>query len=312
MFYNTGIFVTIYLGVLTIVAGVSHNKIQIRRGEPATLMCYFQDIDARESIRWKSKDGLLTSGLVVYKHPSNLEVQKPTQHDWNLIIKKVDDTFAGEYTCETSNEKVIARYLLEIVDAPRIIPERSSAFHEEFQEGSTREMKCYFSGVPTPKVRWYRGSMDAVDTRITGEILRLPDVTRYASDTYICEGENDVGSLNYTIDLQVNFPVEVDVMNEVILASVGDQPSLVCVVQGQPIKPISAYWADKNGIRIETAWQFIVTTEQEEGIPVKFITATFKAGTLGKHDFGNYTCVGAGNNGEAKKVTQLVERQPWA
>ncbi|KAH3794357.1 lachesin-like [Dreissena polymorpha] len=218
---------------------------QIRRGQPATLRCYFQDIGAQESIRWRSKEGLLTSGLIVYKHPSNLEVQKPTQHDWNLIIKKVDDTFAVEYTCETSNGTVIARYLLEIVEAPRIIPERSSAFREKFQEGSTpEELKCYFSGVPTPTVRWYRGSRDAVDTRITGEILRLPDVTRYASDTYICEGENDVGSLNYTIDLQVNFPVEVDVMNEVILASVGDQPPLVCVVQGQPIN--GAYWGGQE------------------------------------------------------------------
>ncbi|KAH3794295.1 hypothetical protein DPMN_147826 [Dreissena polymorpha] len=94
-------------------------------------------------------------------------------------------------------------------------------------------------------------------------------------------------------------------MNEVILARVGYQARLVCVVQGQPIN--GAYWADKNGIRIENSWQYKVTTEQEEGIPVVFITATFNVGTLGKHDFGNYTCVGAGNSGEATKVTQLVE-----
>ncbi|KAH3794299.1 hypothetical protein DPMN_147830 [Dreissena polymorpha] len=172
---------------------------QIRRGQPATLRCYFQDIGAQESIRWRSKEGLLTSGLIVYKHPSNLEVQKPTQHDWNLIIKKVDDTFAGEYTCETSNGKVIARYLLEIVEAPRIIPERSSTFHEEFQEGSKPELKCYFSGVPTPTVRWYRGLRDAVDTRITGEILVCRTLLATRLTLTFAEGENDVGSLNYTI-----------------------------------------------------------------------------------------------------------------
>ena len=52
-------------------------------------------------------------------------------------------------------------------DAPRIIPESSSASHEEFSEGSTPELKCYFSGVPTPTVRWFRGSRDAVGKGLT-------------------------------------------------------------------------------------------------------------------------------------------------
>ncbi|KAH3794222.1 neural cell adhesion molecule 2-like isoform X1 [Dreissena polymorpha] len=304
MYYRAWILMTICSSVVTMASGVSPQKLPKRRGEPATLMCLYQGMEASTTIRWKSsKEGLLTNGMIVYKNTNNLEVQKPTQNDWNLIIKKVDDAFAGDYTCETSTGFVIARWTLEIVDGPKIIHESSSADHVTFPEESSPELLCKFSGVPIPTVRWFRVLTDVVDTGITGEKLRFPDVTRYASGSYTCVGTNKVSSFNYTIDLKVTFPVEVDVMKEEISARKGEVVSLVCVVQGQPIP--KAYWTNPNGEKIINNWQFEVVEEGDGDNPVRFVTATSKPGALGFHDFGDYTCVGDGDSNTATKVTQL-------
>ncbi|KAH3794370.1 hemicentin-2-like isoform X1 [Dreissena polymorpha] len=298
--------ITMHVHIVMMMSVVPTSNLHIRRGGSASLICVFQEVDKNTTIRWKlAKEGFLTSGTRIYKHINNIEVQKPTQHDWTLIIKKVDNRFAGVYTCETNTGKIISNYTLEIVDGPRINLDKSSDSQETCSEGSTHALYCHFSGVPTPTVRWYRGLKNAVDTGITGEILRLPTVSRYASDTYICEGKNFVNSHNYTIDLQVNFPVEVDVMEEVIKVQVGAVVSLVCAVEGQPIK--EGYWRDPQGKTIISGWKFNVTDEKDGDFPVIYITATSQVGALLSTDFGNYTCVGEGYSNSASKVTRLVQ-----
>ncbi|XP_052222203.1 hemicentin-1-like isoform X2 [Dreissena polymorpha] len=307
MFNKAGIQATVYVYIIMMIAGVQTGKLQILRGQSASMACFFREWDKTTLIRWRSKEGILTSGKKVYKHENNIEVQKPTEYDWTLVIKKADDGLAGNYTCETENGTVIAQYTLEIIYPPRIIQDRSSATRVVFEEGSTPNLTCHFSGVPTPTVCWYRGLRDALDTGITGEILRLPSVSRYASDTYICEGKNFVNSRNYTIDLQVNFPVEVDVMEEVIKVQVGAVVSLVCAVEGQPIK--EGYWRDPQGKTIISGWKFNVTAEKDGDFPVQYITATSQVGALLSTDFGDYTCVGEGDSNSASKVTRLVQSE---
>ncbi|KAH3794305.1 hypothetical protein DPMN_147836 [Dreissena polymorpha] len=303
MFNKAGIQATVYVYIIMMIAGVQTGKLQILRGQSASMACFFREWDKTTLIRWRSKEGILTSGKKVYKHENNIEVQKPTEYDWTLVIKKADDGLAGNYTCETENGTVIAQYTLEIIYPPRIIQDRSSATRVVFEEGSTPNLTCHFSGVPTPTVCWYRGLRDALDTGITGEILRLPGVTRYASDSYICEGKNSVGSVNHTIDLQVNFPVEVDVMEKVIQVQAGAVVSLVCAVEGQPIREL--YWKNPQDKKILTGWQFDVTDERDGEFPsVIFITATSRV-DLSENDFGDYTCVGVGVSNSASKVTRL-------
>ncbi|KAH3794364.1 hemicentin-1-like [Dreissena polymorpha] len=306
MFNKAGIQATVYVYIIMMITGVQTGKLQILRGQSASMACFFREWDKTTLIRWRSKEGILTRGTQVYKQ-NNIEVQKPTEYDWNLVIKKADDGFAGNYTCETENGTVIAQYTLEIIYPPRIIQDRSSATRVVFEEGSTPNLTCHFSGVPTPTVCWYRGLRDALDTGITGEILRLPGVTRYASDSYICEGKNSVSSVNHTIDLQVNFPVEVDVMEEEIQVQAGAVVSLVCAVEGQPIK--EGYWRDPQGKTIISDWKFNVTTEKDGDFPVMwFITATSRFSALvSEYDFGDYICVGVGGSNSASKMTRLVK-----
>ncbi|WAR08305.1 KIRR1-like protein [Mya arenaria] len=284
--------------------------ISARRGVEVLLPCSLDsDMDPDNvSVRWSSsKDSFITSGLRVLKYVNQIEVVKMSKMEWNLLIKSATDTFAANYTCMADQKVLLSNVQLLILVAPKIDFGGTSSPVVNVDEGGTVELTCAFTGEPVPRITWLRGD-DKQATGITGRKLVLRDVKRYATDVYTCRGENSVkNNEDYTMNLTVKFPVEVDVMEKTIKVMKGGVFTLSCFAQGAPL--YDTYWIDNSGTKVTaTPWKYKFVVEPVGAhVPAKFVTLETKPGTFTAHDFGTFTCVAEGEGHEARATVEVVE-----
>ncbi|WAR08297.1 OPCM-like protein [Mya arenaria] len=281
----------------------------VRRGENILLPCRLasgMDPD-NVSVRWKSsKDSYLTSGTRVLKYVNQIEVVKTSEMEWNLLIKSVRDTFAANYTCQADQKVILSNVQLLILVAPKIDYGGTSLPEVNVDEGGTVELRCAFTGEPVPRITWLRGDAKQ-PTGITGRKLVIRDVKRYATDVYTCRGENSVSDEDYTINLIVKFPVEVDVMERTFEVKKGGIFTISCYAQGAPL--YDTYWIDIHGKRVTpTAWKYKFVVEPVGAhVPAEFVTLETQTGAFADSDFGTYTCVAEGEGQEARATVEVVE-----
>ncbi|XP_052811240.1 hemicentin-2-like [Mya arenaria] len=302
-----------YLLVGLLLSGGDGNPqqvtLRVERGKQIMLPCRLTsglDPDL-VSVHWESsKDSYITSGVSILKYKNQIEVVKTTNFEWNLLIMSVTDTFAANYTCTSDQQVVLSNVQLLILEAPKIDYGGTSSLDVSVDEGGTVNLTCAFIGEPVPTITWFRGD-DKQPTGITGSKLVLPNITRHATDVYTCQGENSVSNEDYTINLKVRFPVEVDVMEKTIYIKRGGISMLACIVQGEPL--YETYWIDVHGNKVtSTTWKYYFNVEPAgEHIPAKFVTLVTRAGTLIVFDFGTYTCEAKGEGFIANATVNVVE-----
>ncbi|XP_053407114.1 uncharacterized protein LOC123546823 isoform X2 [Mercenaria mercenaria] len=113
----------------------------------------FRDVTV---IWFDGKHEVLTQGMQVYKHTRNLKINKPARNEWELRILRVDLSFADTYWCKTRDGLTLSEITVVIEHAPRL-KNKSSSTRTHFLENSLAQLNCEFSGIPEPKVTWYRG-----------------------------------------------------------------------------------------------------------------------------------------------------------
>lgn len=260
-----------------------------------------------EHVRWfNTKDGWLTEGKNVYKHRGLIYVEKPAPNEWNLRIKTVTMSFEDIYTCKSGGGDVVSSIKLVIETAPTIIEQESSLVVLEFAMAT---LKCTATGTPEPEVTWYRGLSEEY-IGITGPLLKIPNISRYATDEYICRAVNRHGEAERRIRLTVTFAPEVTVMEPEVYASGGDVVVMSCVVQASPL--YDAYWTfgtDVNGDRINTTWKYLLKEEIDESIPVKFLTMVIRKSIVASQDYGKYSCVAKGQHAVVTDIVELKEHK---
>ncbi|WAR08988.1 LSAMP-like protein [Mya arenaria] len=284
-------------------------KLRVRRGDSVILPCRLSsDLEPdMVSVRWNSsKDSLLTSGTRVLKYANQIEVVKTSKLEWNLLIKSVKDTFGANYTCTTDQQVVLSNVQLLILVDPKIDCGGTNSSDVSVDEGGTVHLSCAFTGEPVANITWFRGDYKK-PIGITGSKLVLPNITRHATDVYTCRGENSVSSEDYTINLIVKFPVEVDVMEKTLYVKKGGVSTLACIAQGEPLD--ETYWIDVHGNKVmSTTWQYDFNIEPAGAhIPAKFVTLATRKGTLTVFDFGPYTCEANGDGRVANAIVNVVE-----
>ncbi|XP_053407113.1 neural cell adhesion molecule 1-like isoform X1 [Mercenaria mercenaria] len=260
----------------------------------------FRDVTV---IWFDGKHEVLTQGMQVYKHTRNLKINKPARNEWELRILRVDLSFADTYWCKTRDGLTLSEITVVIEHAPRL-KNKSSSTRTHFLENSLAQLNCEFSGIPEPKVTWYRGPSKERIEGLKDHKLIIRNVTRYASDEYACIAENRHGTSERHMHVFVDFAPEVAVMAPVVYFTGGEMVILGCAVQASPLQ--KAFWTNHKGIKIErNNWQYEVDDEKEsEYFPVRFIQLEINKATI--DDEGNYTCHGEDRAGrESRAVVAL-------
>ncbi|XP_045216679.2 hemicentin-2-like [Mercenaria mercenaria] len=296
-------------GYLASGAGADVLEIPVKVNQDASLPCRLPMGSHKDvNVRWFSeKDGWLTSGRIVYKHQNQISVIKPAPNEWNLRIIKVTVAFEDTYTCKTEQGTVIRTVKLIIETSPKIDESASSPSRLTVKETGTAELTCAVTGSPTPEIHWYRGK-NPID--IKGSVLKIPGITRYAADEYMCRAINKNGEAERRFNVTVSFAPEVTVMEPEVYAAGGEVAVMSCVVQGSPL--YGTYWTmgtDVYGKPIKANWKYLVMQEDGgDGIPVKFLTLIIRKSILAHKDYGVYTCVAKGENQVAQAAVVLKEK----
>lgn len=272
-------------------------------GDRAVLPCYHRSTGGSNSpqVRWFQGMTMISYGITVYKDRSKFEIEKPAVDEWNLVIKNVEPSDEAIYTCKTVEDGIEreTERSLKVETKPEIDERASSPESISVNEGDALTIWCNVSGTPEPTVSWQRtlGRDDPpVDIGATGNELTLPEVTRYATDVYICKVSNPHGTVTRRISITVKFPVRAAVYQEEVTADLGEEVAMACMVEGQPI--IDAYWKDVHGRKIISNWQFEAIKEPQHGFPLQLLTIKIRRRTLTEREYGTYTCYVAGDGSE--------------
>lgn len=162
-------------------------------------------------LAWKKDIAVLTAGSVkvtmntrIRLMPStptgtstNLDESKKSSsmHGYNLEIKDVRVTDAGDYACQLGT--IVPReivHTLEVMVPPKIDfvspPSRLDA-----SKGAAIRLECRANGNPEPKIIWSRKNnvMPNGEANITGNVLEIMHANRHTAGHYRCTADNRVG-----------------------------------------------------------------------------------------------------------------------
>lgn len=165
-------------------------------------------------LAWKKDIAILTAGPVkVNMNPryrlmpstAGPSTTTGTPHDYNLEIKDVRTSDAGDYVCQLGT--IVPReivHTLEVMVPPKIDfvspPSRLDA-----SKNSAIRLECRASGNPQPKIIWTRKNnvMPNGEANVTGNVLEIMHATRHTAGHYRCTADNRVGQTD-TREIFVN------------------------------------------------------------------------------------------------------------
>ncbi|XP_071041046.1 cell adhesion molecule Dscam2-like [Parasteatoda tepidariorum] len=185
----------------------------LKEGERANTICSVRSGDRPIEFAWK-KDG---QPLPVASTTSVQSIEDSSV----LIIKSVDSSSSGNYTCIVTNSFGKDQYTatLVVTSPPTWLKEPTDTI---VKEGESVLLECAASGVPSPHVKW---KTDVKGTKITSDSsstvyvsstggLVIGKVTYSMEGSYTCEAENGFGlPLTKSISLTVRGTLEINKIN---------------------------------------------------------------------------------------------------
>uniref|UniRef100_A0A336KBP2 CSON001901 protein n=1 Tax=Culicoides sonorensis TaxID=179676 RepID=A0A336KBP2_CULSO len=220
-----------------------------------------------------------------------------TSHGYNLEIKDVRTSDAGDYVCQLGT--IVPReivHTLEVMIPPKIDfvspPSRLDA-----SKGSAIRLECRASGNPQPKVIWTRKNnvMPNGEANVTGNVLEIMHATRHTAGHYRCTADNRVGQTD-TREIFVNvlYAPDIEVERGFIHTGVGFEAQLTCVVHAEPQPHVIWY---KDTTQLGTTEQH---SQQNRGNKYSLIIRN-----VTYSDLGNYTCQASNSLGRDRGYLTL-------
>ncbi|XP_075228407.1 hemicentin-1-like isoform X2 [Lycorma delicatula] len=209
-----------------------------------------------------------------------------------LLIKSVNNDYAGNYECVASNAAGYDNKLIKVetFTRPEILPGPSKV---DGIVDKSIELECKTAGNPTPTVSWFRfgrpNPLPSSQITSTGSYV-IKNVTIQDEGSYICKAENVAGSATWATSLNIivppkiiSLPAEFYIMENQII-------EIYCEVSGKPLPTVK--WFRNNEsvgdiVGVDSVLRF----------------------TASKSDEGIYTCVAYNDGGSDSKnssVTVLV------
>ncbi|KAL3870863.1 hypothetical protein ACJMK2_038896 [Sinanodonta woodiana] len=256
---------------------------------------------------------------VTEKHSFDSRVQIHRNHYEELLleINTVREADAGRYICKTGttgNMSIHKEIEIIVQFGPKLSWE---SINRTMHEGETGELWCNASGIPKPTIEWFRKFRVNNDTRyenigISGNMLRIHNITRYAKDIYKCHASNELGSAEGFINVDVLFPAELEVFEEELQGVNGDlNVEMACAVTANPMVNIVWYKGDEENHIQENNWKYKIQNEDDmKEYYYTTISILKKVYPLEHADFDTYYCKAQNDTGHdiASKAINLARR----
>uniref|UniRef100_A0A5F8HA67 Hemicentin-2 n=1 Tax=Monodelphis domestica TaxID=13616 RepID=A0A5F8HA67_MONDO len=166
-----------------------------------------------------------------------------------LIIQSVTPEDAGNYSCQATNEVGTDEQTVTLFYTGICL--RACLVHggaEEIRVGSfPAVLECKASGVPPPRVIWYRGGLEMIlapEVAHTGT-LRIQEVQERDAGNYICKAVNELGAASADIRLEVGYAPRLVESSRNMVVEMGRNAILACRAEGRPSPRIT--WARVDG-----------------------------------------------------------------
>ncbi|XP_056312375.1 sialic acid-binding Ig-like lectin 11 [Danio aesculapii] len=149
----------------------------------------------------------------------------------NLIISNVNLAHSGRYYCRAENQHGTQNtsVLLDVQYAPKSVSAHVSPAGV-IMEGHSVTLSCSSEANPAVNYSWYRHNKGDLKPVQTEPNLMIKNTNRSHSGQYYCRAENQHGTQNTSVLLDVHFPPKIS-----SFCSRDDTLRCVCKVDGNPL-----------------------------------------------------------------------------
>uniref|UniRef100_A0A0K8SXE7 Lachesin n=1 Tax=Lygus hesperus TaxID=30085 RepID=A0A0K8SXE7_LYGHE len=247
-------------------------------------------------LAWKRGIAILTAGSVKVSPDERFRLVD----GYNLEIRDVQTQDAGDYVCQVATlQPLELTHTVEILVPPRIhqVPSGSQM---EVKKGSSVTLECRAAGNPVPTITWTRKNnlLPSGEKSYEGAQLTLQHTSRHDAGAYQCTASNGVGQpATKEIQLNVQFPPEIDVEKSWVHTGEGNEAQLVCLVFAEP--PAEVVWF-KDTLRLASTERRIAEVRGSRNtLIIRKVQAS---------DFGNYSCLADNIIGKTRQYLELSGR----
>nr|CAB3264218.1 neural cell adhesion molecule 2-like [Phallusia mammillata] len=225
----------------------------------------------------------------------------------NLVITKITKSDEGYYTCTgrelTKGQIINLPIFVDVQYGPAGI--QVPALVKGIAGKDNITIACESSGEPEPAFRWYRGTTESDENRITenisedGKVLTLVNPDESFSGDYTCVAENVRGKQSNTTKVVILVYPEFVTQNNATVNE-NEDATISCVATGQPKSEVRVY---RNGKLLENG-----PIDQPSRITVDYLTknkATVTFSPTQYMDDGDYKCLATNEAGDATTFITL-------
>lgn len=172
-------------------------------GDTVTFPCEVEDLGSL-SVAWNkrkaSKSASIFLGTFRLLNDDRIYLEKN-----NLVIKNVNESDSGTYTCKVSTDKDISvEHILLVHSVPTIKVEPADKV-VVLTKGQTLRLKCKSSAEQKPDIKWEKDNNKLTTASNNQDTLEIPNVSRGDAGKYKCVAYSFYGSVS-----QAEFDVAVE------------------------------------------------------------------------------------------------------
>ncbi|XP_076289986.1 lachesin [Lasioglossum baleicum] len=256
---------------------------------------------------------LTVQNHVITRNP-RISVSHDKHRTWYLHIKEVQQDDEGKYMCQINTATAKTHYgYLYVVVPPNIVDYQTSS-DVVVQEGVNVSLSCKASGSPKPQISWKKedGSKITINKTLSvmewkGESLEITRISRLDMGVYLCIASNGVPpTVSKQIKVSVDFIPMLWIPHQLVGAPLGYAVTLECFTEAHPIS--LNYWTREDGVMIQNAAKYRVTTTPEKPFYKTHMTLTIY--NINESDYGSYKCNANNSRGGTDGTIRLYKSPP--
>ncbi|CAK6433530.1 unnamed protein product [Pipistrellus nathusii] len=226
---------------------------------------------------------------------------RPQSQGRSLHVQQAQAAHAGRYSCVADNVagRAERRFALSVLVPPELTGDSDPLTNVTAALHSPLTLLCEATGIPPPRVRWFRGEeplRPGEDTYLLagGWMLKVTRIQERDRGLYSCLASNEAGEARRTFSVEVLVPpsIENEDLEEMVKVPEGQTANLTCNATGHP-QPRVTWFKDGRPLAGGDTQHI-----SPDGALLQVLQANLSSA-------GHYSCVAANAVGERTKHVQL-------
>ncbi|XP_072157670.1 lachesin isoform X2 [Bemisia tabaci] len=289
-------------------------------GRDATFECHIRNLGGYR-IGWvyvNTREIQAIHDHVITPNP-RVSVSQQNNKTWSLHIKEVEERDRGLYMCQINTDPMQDQMAyLNVVVPPDIVDDGTSS-DQNVNEGGNVWLTCKAKGFPKPTITWKREHGDEISIKDSsdmkihkyksypGETLNLTKISRSEMGAYFCIAANGVQpTVSKRIIVNVHFPPQIQVPNQLVGAPEGTDVTLECYVEAHP-KSINYWLRENSNVPVVPSEKYKVELIQLKNQSQFEFKLTLCIRNFQKEDVGSYQCVAKNSMGEMESNIRIYQ-----